>query len=234
MQGQSAEAPVALADGLWTIHHRRFRVGGFPVGTRTSIVQLPDRTLALHSPGPLEADQIAAIRALGDVSVLLAPNLMHRLFLPRAAAAFPDARVIVSPGIVAKQPGLRVDEVLGSEVPQALADVAEMMVLDGAAKMQEREFYLPASRTLLSVDIALNFRGLTGLTRLVMRLNKADECFTVTRLAKNYFIDDHAAAGRSVARMLDAWDFDRVIVSHGEVLETGGRSAMHAAWSFAM
>jgi hypothetical protein len=42
-------------------------------------------------------------------------------------------------------------------------------------------------------------------------------------------IRDRAAAGQSLERIL-AWDFERVIVTHGEVLETGGHACMSEAF----
>ena len=42
---------------------------------------------------------------------------------------------------------------------------------------------------------------------------------------------DRGAARASFDRIL-AWDFDRVVVTHGEVLEHGGRAALREAWSW--
>jgi hypothetical protein len=44
-------------------------------------------------------------------------------------------------------------------------------------------------------------------------------------------IRDRAAARASLERIL-AWDFDRVIVAHGEILESGGREALRAGYSW--
>ena len=44
-------------------------------------------------------------------------------------------------------------------------------------------------------------------------------------------IRHRAAARASVERVL-AWDFDRVTVTHGEVLERGGRDAVRAGFAF--
>jgi glyoxylase-like metal-dependent hydrolase (beta-lactamase superfamily II) len=41
-------------------------------------------------------------------------------------------------------------------------------------------------------------------------------------------VEDPAAFAASVNRML-AWDFDRVIVGHGEPIETGGKEKVRAA-----
>ncbi len=224
---------VQLADGLWSIHHSDFRAGGLKLGTRTNVLRLADGTLALHAPGPLDDAERQEIEALGAVSTIVAPNLLHHFFLAEVMSWYRHARLVAAPGIATKQPGLRIDEELGLTVPGALAGVAEMMVLDGAPKLEERVFYVPAIRTLLAVDLAFNLHGLRGLTWLAMQLNGANDRFTVTRLARSQFIRDHAAAGRSVARMLEAWDIERVVVSHGDVLETGGRAALRSAWSFA-
>jgi hypothetical protein len=44
-------------------------------------------------------------------------------------------------------------------------------------------------------------------------------------------VRDRAAARRSLERIL-AWDFERVVVAHGAVLESGGREALRAAYTW--
>ena len=41
-------------------------------------------------------------------------------------------------------------------------------------------------------------------------------------------IRDRAAARRSIDRVL-AWDFDRVVMAHGQVLDHGGKEALRDA-----
>lgn len=222
-----------VCDGLWTIHHREFSIGGLQIGTRSNVVRLPDGSLALHAPGPLDATELAAVRTLGTVSALIFPNLLHTGFAARAAAAFPEARVFAAPGVATKVPGLRVDDFLGQSVPSVFAGVAEMLVWEGCPLVDERIFFLPATRTLLAVDLNFNLHGLTGLTRFAMWLNNANDRYCVTRLARSQYIKDAAAAGRSIRVMADAWDIDRIVVSHGEIVVSGGRSLLREAWAFA-
>lgn len=222
-----------VTDGIWTVHHRDFSVGGLGIGTRTNVVRLPDGTLLLHSPGPLDEAALTAIRGLGPVSHLLAPNLMHHLSLARIAAAFPEARLIASPGLAKKEPTVRIDETLSDKVPSSLSGALEMAVLDGAPALEERVFFHAPTRTAIGVDLAFNLHGMTGLTRFAMWINNANERFCVTRLARSQFIKDAKAAASSVNRMADAWNPERVIVSHGDVLATGGAAALREAWSFA-
>jgi hypothetical protein len=228
----SRSVAIPLGEGLWTFPHREFSVKGLRIGTRTNLFCLADGSLALHSPGPLDADALASIRALGDVSVILAPSLLHHFFLADVCNSFPGAAVLASPGLAAKARAVRVDRELGSVAPELLAGVAEMLPLDGCPKLEERVFFHPASRTLVAVDLAFHLWGMRGWTKFVMWLNGANNRFAVTRIARRQFIEDPQAAGRSVARMIDAWDFDRIVVSHGEVVERGGREALRAAWAW--
>ncbi len=46
-----------------------------------------------------------------------------------------------------------------------------------------------------------------------------------------WFIRDRRAMRASIERVL-AWDFDRVTVTHGEVLESGGRAALAKAYAW--
>jgi glyoxylase-like metal-dependent hydrolase (beta-lactamase superfamily II) len=46
-----------------------------------------------------------------------------------------------------------------------------------------------------------------------------------------WLIRDRAAARASLERIL-AWDFDRIVMSHGEVVPTGGRELLADAFSF--
>lgn len=231
--GATLSALIPVAEGVWTIHHRTFSVGGLVIGTRSNVIRLPDGTLALHSPGPLDAAALAEVRALGTVSAILAPNLVHNLSLRTLADTFPEARVVAVPGLKARVRGLRIDEVWGDTLPGVLKGVAEVLPLDGCPKLEEQVLFLPATRTLLGVDLVFNLHGMTGFTRFAMWINNANDRMAVTRLARSQFIGDAAAAGKSVRRMVDAWDIEAVVVSHGEVFPTGGREAIREAWSWA-
>jgi hypothetical protein len=44
-------------------------------------------------------------------------------------------------------------------------------------------------------------------------------------------VRDRRATREALDRVL-AWDFDRVTVTHGEVLESGGHEALRRAWAW--
>ncbi len=222
-----------LADGLAVLDHPDFSMMGLQIGTRSTLVRLADGTWLLHSPGKLRDEALAEIRALGEVSHIVAANGFHHLFLGKASAAFPQARVITAPSVKAKNPDLRIDEVLGRALPAAFTGVLEMARFDGADAMDEHVLWHAPSRTLVTIDTLFYLPHMTGLTKFGMMLNGVGDRPCVSRLARTAFIKDHAAAGRSVDHMLARWDVERVILAHGDVFETGGADALREAWAFA-
>ena len=88
-----------------------------------------------------------------------------------------------------------------------------------------------ASRTLLLTDLAMNVTNPRPRSRaLWFWLIGAYGRFGPTRVLK-LFIRDRVAARRALERVL-SWDFDRVTLTHGEVLERGGREALRKAYAW--
>jgi hypothetical protein len=97
--------------------------------------------------------------------------------------------------------------------------------------MSEVVFFHRPSRTLLLTDLAFNVAAdKTAGARVFYWLVGAAGRVGPHRLVR-LMIRDPAAARGSVARILE-WDFDRVIVTHGDVLEHSGRQHVAAAFTF--
>jgi len=224
------EALTALAPDLWVATRPLVLVTG-DVGTRMTVVRLRDGGLWLHSPVRLDAPTRAALDALGPVRAVVAPNLMHHFFVADYAAAYPTARVFAPPGLARKRPALRLDAVLSDAPPPEWAGELEQHLSQGAPYLNEVAFFHPPTRTLVLTDLAFNVvrPPVSWRARLFFALVGA-RGFGPHRVVK-LTIRDRAAARRSLDRLL-AWDFDRVTVTHGDVLETGGRAALAAAFDW--
>ena len=221
----------ALGRDLWTID-QPFRVGGLDLGVRTAVFRLRDGGTLVHAPGPLTAQLGREIEALGPVRALIAPNLLHHMFLAASAQAFPQARVFGAPGLREKLPGMRIDEPLGAQAPPLWGTELDQLLVRGAPSMNEVVFLHRASRTLVCLDLCFNVRRSSSLfTRAFMRANGALGRFGPSRLFRYTILKDPAALRESVDRILD-WDFDRVTVAHGDVLESGGREALRASFAW--
>jgi len=217
----------ARARDLWTIDHP-LRVGGLALGTRTSVLRLADGSLLLHSPGPL-TDHAAAIRELGEVRAIVAPNALHHLYLAEARALFENARTWISPRVADKQRDLSGALDLGAETPPEWGAGVTSIPVAGLPGVQEFALVHASSRTLLLADLAFNMRSSSSwFTRGFMRLNGGWQRFGPTRLMRAQ-IKDRDALRASCARILEH-DFDRIVVAHGDIVDKDGREAFRRAF----
>jgi hypothetical protein len=219
-----------LARNLW-VAERPQRFYGLEVGTRMSVVRLARGDLLLHSPVALDAALRGALDAIGRVRFVVAPNRVHHLYAGDVARAYPEVRLWVAPGLERKRPDLAFVGVLGDEAPAEWQGEVDQTFFRGRPYENEVVFLHRASRTLLLCDLAFNFGPRSPApTRWLMKLLRSYGRFGPSRLDP-LLIRDRAAARRSLERIL-AWDFDRVVVAHGEVLESGGREALRGGYSW--
>lgn len=209
-----------LADGVW-VAERPQRFYGLPVGARMTVIRLDDGRLLLHSPLPLDAALRAELDALGPVAYAVAPNRVHHLYAGGVAGAYPGTRLWVAPGLPEKRPDLVHEAVLGDDAPAEWRGQLEQVFFRGRPYENEVAFFHRASRTLVLCDLAFNFGPRDALsTRVLMKLLRSYGKLGPSKLDP-LLIRDRALARASLERIL-AWDFDRVIVAHGDVQESGG------------
>ncbi len=217
-----------LDDNLW-IAERPQAFYGLEVGTRMTVIRLADASLLLHSPVLLDAGLRRELDTIGRVRFVVAPNRVHHLYAGKVAEAYPQARLWIAPGLAAKRPDLAFVAVLGDQAPAEWKDEVEQVFFRGRPYENEVVFFHRASRTLLLCDLAFNFGPRAAApTRLLMKLLRSYGRFGPSTLDP-LLIRDRAAARESLERILD-WDFDRVIVAHGDVLESGGNQALRRGY----
>jgi hypothetical protein len=214
----------ALDRNLWVVE-RPQRFYGLEVGTRMTVIRLAGGSLLLHSPVVLDGGLRAELDTIGRVRFVVAPNRVHHLYAGRVADAYPEARLWVGPGVERKRPDLVFVAVLGDEAPAEWRGQVDQVFFRGRPYENEVVFFHRESRTLVLCDLAFNFGPRAARpTRWLMRLLRSYGRFGPSTLDP-WLIRDRVAARASLERIL-AWDFDRVVVAHGEVLDAGGRDAL--------
>lgn len=210
------------------------RLAGTFFEARMTVIRVGSGKIMLHSPCHISPALAKEISALGPVSAICVPGNFHHLHVASAQAAFPDARTWICPGIENKRPDLRFDGILGDEVPPDWRGEIEQVLVRGSRIMREVAMYHRPSRTLILVDLIENFTDATpnigGALKFwfkyVMRM------WGKPRPAPEYRIgwSDRQAAAESIRRIL-AWDFQRIVLSHGDLIEKDARQIAAKAWS---
>lgn len=227
----SAGAPLRqLAENLW-VAERPQSFYGLPVGTRMTVIRLESGRLLLHSPVALDRALREQLDSLGDVCFAVAPNRVHHLYAGEVARSYPGARLWVAPGLDRKRPDLVFEAVLADQAPEAWRGEVDQVFFRGRPYENEVAFFHRGSRTLILCDLAFHFGPRAAApTRLLMKLLRSYGRFGPSRLDP-LLIRDRRAARESLERILE-WDFDRVIVAHGDVLERGGRESLREGYAW--
>lgn len=220
-----------LAQDLWTAP-RPLKFLGLEVGTRMTVVRLDDGGLFIHSPVALDEATKRDLDVLGPVRFVVAPNRFHHLFAGDYFTAYPQARIFVAPGLPEKRTDLRFHEVLTGETPSGWAGEIDQVLVAGMPLINEVVFFHRASRTLIVTDLAMNVREQSPLwLKAVTRVAGIYAKLAPPPELRMFTFRDKRASRQSINKIL-LWDFDRVVMCHGEVWDAGGKAALREGYAW--
>lgn len=212
----------ALAQNLWLLSYPLTLLGA-DLRRNVAVIRLRSGDLVIHSTGPFTADDTAQIRAQGKPAWLLDAMLRHDTFAKQSRAAFPEAAYLAPDGF-SKVSGIETRPLLPS--PAAWGDELQVVRLEGVPSMEEHAVFHAPSRTLIVADLLFNFgtEASWWTHALLLLAVGARHAPGVSRSFK-FTLKDRPAFERSLAAVM-AWDFDRIIVGHGSVIERNGKAAL--------
>ena len=218
-----------VSDDVWC-ERRPLRFFGVETGTRMTVVRLADGGLFIHSPVALDAKTKEAIDALGRVKALVAPSLFHHLYIGDWSRAYPEASLSACPGLEKKRKDLRFGAVLG-DLPEAPWKGELEQVFFGARTMEnEVIFFHRASKTIISCDFIFNLATHPSrLTRVVATL--MGQRAPGATLLERIMIRERAAAREQMDRVL-AWGAERIVLAHGDLIESNGTEVVRRAYDW--
>ncbi len=224
---------VPFVDGrLWTCW-RPLRFAGIAMGTRMTICRFRSGALWVHSPVSPDAALCAAIRALGTVRWIVAPSRLHHLGVPDFARAFPDAALYASPRLPAHRPDIPFRAVLGDQPESDWADELDQARVEDLRWLDEVVFFDRAARTLILTDLCEEGSAdWPPFSRIAARLAGIYERHAPPRDIRWMLRRRPAATRRLVERIL-SWDFDRMVLAHGRLIESGAKEVFRRAYAFA-
>jgi hypothetical protein len=197
-----------------------------------TVVRLRSGDWLLHSPTVLTAELREALAELGEVRFVVPASSIHgHLFMEQYRAAYPACELFSAPGLDRKRRDLTFDALLGSAPDPRWSDELDQAAVLGHRFVTEIVFLHRASRTLIIGDLCFAIgESAPAPMRAVSRAMRRYKRVSPTPMFR-LGLRNKRAARRSLDRILD-WDFDRVIVGHGDVLERGGRDALRKAYAW--
>jgi hypothetical protein len=205
--------------------------GGPSLPSRTSVVRLRSNGLLVVSPPPVEPGGLEALDALGAVEEVLVPNSFHYLYSAPFLARYPRATFRYAPGLAERDPDLPRGEELGDAPPPAWNGMVEHCVLGPVRGISETALFHTPTRTLVVTDLAFHMLRYEGpIDRMIWRLTGIPAGFGPSRTARLFLLGDRAAAATFLRKIL-TWPFERVLVGHGEVLETNAAAEFRRAFA---
>ncbi len=209
-----------LAPGVHVVDAAQ-RFLGLELGARMTVLQLQEGLL-VHSPIGVAP---SVIEHLGHPRWVLAPNLFHHLYIgPWVGAGLEGWG---APGLPEKRSDVRFEGVVrGGTSP--FGDEVETHVLRCFSMTNEVVLLHKPSGTLLVSDLVFNIsRSAPWMTRVAMRCLGGYPGCSVTLLERVAMRRDRA---REDLATIASWDFDRIVMAHGDVIETGGKQALLRAF----
>jgi hypothetical protein len=221
-----------LHSDLW-VAGSPLRFLGLEMGARMTVMRLPNGKLMLHSPIAADPALVREVQALGPVAYLIAPNKLHHLFVAQWQDTCPDALLYVAPGLDTKRSDLAIDGVLGDSPHASWKDVIDQVFLGGFSFVNEVAFFHAPSATLILTDLAFNVGPESPpLTRAFFRLGGTYGRLSPT-LLERILVRDRAMFRAALERILE-WPFERIVVAHGGVKETGGREELMQGYAWVL
>ena len=222
------------------------------IATLTNTVRMQNGSLAVFSPVALTNEVRSAVKELGEVKYIVAPDQEHHIFLDEWHKEYPNTKLIAPDTLQPKR------EKSGQSLPwSVLFKANEPTTVDPdfdrkfdyeyvhSHQNKELVFNHKPSRTLIEADMLFNLpaneqMSKTGmsptsgiLTKLMMPIGKiSGEAIWQRRfLWYGAAAADRTAFNKSVSK-ISGWDFDRIIPCHGDVIETGGKGVWNnvMAW----
>lgn len=223
MNAQPTLQPIA--ENLWLLAYP-LKMLGADLRRNVTLIRLRSGKVVIHSTAPFSPEDVTAIRALGEPGWLLDGILRHDTFAKDGREAFPGIPYLAPPGF---------SEVVGFPtipiVPAPAEWEGELLAheIQGAPEARDTALLHQPSRTLILTELVFNFGEDEPLwTELLLRVAVGGEHHPGMSRPFKLGVKDEAAFRESMETIL-SWDFDRVMVGHGDVIAQDGKAKLRHA-----
>jgi hypothetical protein len=211
------------------------RLAGTTLRLRMTVIRLSDGKLWIHSPTELTDRLREEVRSLGQVGYIVAANNQHNLWASQWQEAAPEARLFVATRIPAKL-DLSEYALLDASLVNPWQEDLEHQFLGGVPIFDESVFLHKSSQSLMVTDLVQNHSderqsGLAGFLQRFMLEPIGFKGICMAPPLKSRFMVKNRDVLSYCLRQVANWDFKRIIVTHGDIIEENAKHAFSELFS---
>lgn len=219
-----------IPDQIYTFE-KDFSFHGLELGVRMTVIKNEEGELLIHSPIHLEAEEHSVLSDLGKVKAIVAPNHLHHLFIQDFLVCHPQLELYLAKGLKKKRPDLEFGKDLYelSSIPSF--PQITCLTLSAHRFLQETILFDNDTKTLILTDVIQYHQGEGRFYAGI-----AAQCLGVYHqhavpLDYRLMIKDKKLYQAHIQEIL-TWDFERVILSHGPIMEKDAKKTFSDCFSF--
>jgi len=214
-----------VAQNLWIMRFP-MKLAGLDIGRVVTLIATQSGELIVHSTAQFTPADVTEISRLRKTPTLVEATLFHDTYAASAQETFPNAPYYAPEGFAELT---RTTTKSLATPPESWRGELEVLELEGMPKVREHVFFHIPSRTLIVADLVFNFGPeASPAVRFLFCWILGVRQFPGMSYFYRAMIRDRKAFANAAKRMMQ-WDFDRVIVGHGDVIETGGKEKLGTA-----
>jgi len=222
-----------IKNQIWILEYP-IRFAAMDLWARMTIIKLDNGDLIIHDPCKIDDAIKNEIDSLGVVKFIIVPGTYHHLFVNDFQEKYPNAETFLCPGLEKKRPDIKFDWILGSKPDPRWEGILEQSLIQGTKYICEVAFFHKPSKTLILVDLLENIGDnyshkasllLQFWWKVIFRM------WNNPKAAPEYQM---GWGKKNIVKMglnkILSWDAERVILAHGENIESNVNNILRTAW----
>ncbi len=224
---------------IWTFNQPFSRFGLIKVGLTGTVIKFGYNDLFVINPVNTTQDGEAIkkkLDELGKVKWIVCPNMQHHLYAKQYKEWYPDAKVIGMEGLPEKKKDLHFDVVYGQNFDKqkwGFEDDIDSVYFSGFVN-KDIAFFHKHSKTLIVADLLANLPATQAYSRAKAGAFSGLPSLSPFSVWQRTFLRaggfrNKAAMKKDVQKVLD-WDFNKIIVGHGNPILENAKDAWKSAY----
>ena len=209
---------------IWTRDYP-FYLRGCYFYARCSIIKLSNGKYLIHSPSPIDDTLIDFVKDK-EIEYIVAPGNYHYLYVAEWKKQYPNAKVLISPGVELKAYNLVSDVIYGilhnnyidNDINSVLNKDFDFVLIRGFSEMNEVSMIHKRTKTLILVD------AMEYVTPKYYHMNRLNHIFwhMLECIIKHYrlhhisCLHKHLNLIKQSFESILKWEFTKIIINHGQ------------------